>query len=551
MPSPTPDRGISRRQLLAATGAAAVAGGAAATGATLLATRNAPAAGAAASIPPGSGPVLAFTELGNGIPLPSSIPADASPEFRAVAEALLASMRQSPVPGAALAVLHHGREQFAYFGIESLNSHVTVGPDTLFQLGSLTKTYTATAVWRLIDEGKLGVNARVRDYLPDLRLADEDTAAKITVGQLLDHTAGFYGSDGGYAGEDDNAVARYVSERLPTLPQLAPLGVNPSYNNDGFILLGRLIEVVTGTPYRAALASLVLGPLQLGNTLLDRQAALTRPHVDGHYEGPINGTAVRFAVQTPLFVPRAVEPAGGLWATVRDVLAYGRFHLTLGREGPGRGTVATESLQQMQTPAKTWPGLDLSIGRNWFVQEAGGRRAFTHNGDTAGCHAVFLAVPDEQLALALLVNTGGGFAAERAVLNTVATSYPGLAAFNGTFGTTQSLLAAPNTPTVTLPPSGLAQYAGSYADPGQTVTITAGGPQGAPLAMTQVLRETPNGFQAEISGPGAPAVGLTFVGKDAGLINGIERIAFLRDDAGNVGWQAQGLRLTPRTQRPG
>ena len=240
-----------------------------------------------------------------------------------------------------------------------------------------------------------------------------------------------------------------------------------------------------------------------------------------------------------------------MWATVRDVLAYGRFHLTLGREGTGSGTVASESLQQMQTPVKTWPGLDLSIGRNWFVQEAGGRRAITHNGDTAGCHAVFLAVPDERLALALLVNTAGGFAAERAVLNTVATTYPGLAAFNGTFGTTQSLLVAPNTPTVTLPASGLAQYAGSYSDPGQTVTITAGGPQGAPMAMTQVLRTTPNGFEAEIAGPAPLAVGLTFAGEDAGLINGIERIAFLRDAAGSVGWQAQGLRMTPRTQRPG
>ena len=273
----------------------------------MLVTRNGPNGFGGTSTPPGSGPVLAFTELGNGIPLPSSIPADGSPEFRTVAEALLASLRQSPIPGAALAVLHDGREEYAYFGIESLNTHVTVGPLTLFQLGSLTKTYTATAIWRLIDQGKLGVDARVRDFLPDLRLADEDTAARITVGQLLDHTSGFYGSDGGYAGEDDDAVARYVRDRVSQLPQLAPLGAHPSYNNDGFILLGRLIEVVTGTPYRTALASLVLAPLQLDDTLLDRQAALTRPHVDGHYEGPINGSDLRFAVQTPLFVPRAVS----------------------------------------------------------------------------------------------------------------------------------------------------------------------------------------------------------------------------------------------------
>lgn len=521
-----------------------MAGGAVVAGGAALLTREPAASASAPTVE--SVPVLAYDGLGTGTPLPSSIPADASPEFRTVAEALLAMMTRVPIPGAALGVLHDGREEYAYFGVESLNSHVTVGPDTLFQLGSLSKTYTATAIWRLIDEGTLRLDAPVREYLPALKMADEETAARVTIANLLDHTAGFYGSDGAYVGENDQAIARYVDQILPTLPQIFPLGAFPSYNNDGFTLLGRLIEVVHGSTYLAGVNDLVIGPLGLTSTLLDRPAVMGRRHVDGHYQGPIGSGEVRLAVQTPLFLPRAVEPAGGLWATPTDVLAYGRFHLSLGRQGPGSGIVSADSLQQMQDPAQTWPGLDIRIGRNWFVQEEGGVTALSHNGDTAGCHAVFVAFPEQQLAVVLLVNVSGGIAAERAVLNAVATTYPGLQSYVDKLGLTQSFIALGSKP-VTLPAAELARYAGTYSDPGQTMTIATGGPQGAPMSLAQTETTRPNAFTTAITPPPAPTAPLTFADEDVALVNGIEKVSFVRNSAGEIGWLARGLRITPRT----
>src|SRR5262245_27154072 len=144
------------------------------------------------------------------IPLPSSLAADASPEFRAVAEALVAAMRESRIPGAALGILAGDREEHATFGVASLSSLRPVTPATLFQTGSLAKTYTATAIWRLIDEGALGLDAPVRTYLPTLRLSDEATAATVTVANLLDHTAGWYGDDAIDTGSDADALARFV-----------------------------------------------------------------------------------------------------------------------------------------------------------------------------------------------------------------------------------------------------------------------------------------------------------------------------------------------------
>jgi hemophore-related protein len=89
-----------------------------------------------------------------------------------------------------------------------------------------------------------------------------------------------------------------------------------SYNNSASILLGLLIEEVTGTTYNTA----------IGNLLLDRSAVLQRPHSDGHYAGPVNGND-GVAVQAPLWLPRSVDPAGGMWCTTRDVLRYARMHL--------------------------------------------------------------------------------------------------------------------------------------------------------------------------------------------------------------------------------
>jgi CubicO group peptidase (beta-lactamase class C family) len=138
-----------------------------------------------------SGTVLATTGCGRpayalqAAAVPHTVAPDASPRFRAVAERLLAAMAEHQVPGAALGILADGREEHAVFGVTSLANKAPVTADTRFQIGSLTKTYTGTAVMRLIDLGKLDLYAPVRKYLPDLRLMNEDVATRLTVWNLL------------------------------------------------------------------------------------------------------------------------------------------------------------------------------------------------------------------------------------------------------------------------------------------------------------------------------------------------------------------------------
>ncbi len=116
-------------------------------------------------------------------------------EFRSFVEAEVTRRR---VPGVAVGVLHDGVEHTAAFGVTNMDNPLPVDEDTLFQVGSITKTFTATAAMRLVDEGRLELDRPLRAYLPDLQLADPGVAATVTARHLMTHTAGWvgdYGSD--------------------------------------------------------------------------------------------------------------------------------------------------------------------------------------------------------------------------------------------------------------------------------------------------------------------------------------------------------------------
>ncbi len=521
-----------------------------AAAATAVAVAAAPMRRSAAQVTPVASPVAAAAPAGTPaadlpaapLPMPHTLAADASPEFRAVTEALVAAMQEHQVPGAAIGLLAGDREEHATFGVASLSSLRPVTPETLFQIGSLSKTFTSTVIWRLIDEGALALDAPVRTYLPELTLQDEATAAALTVAILLDHSAGFYGDEGFDTGNDDGAIARYVAERLPQLPQIFPVGEFFSYNNAGFTILGRLIEVVTGTTYHAAMNNLLLGPLGLEASLLDHAAVLQRPYADGHVAVPINGRPA-LAVQTPLWVPRSVDPAGGIWSTSRDVIRYGRFHLDAATVAGAANVVSPESLLQMREPAMPIPGTALQMGRDWFVQDLEGQRVFYHGGDTLGQHTDFFAIAEERFALVVLTNgQGGGSPAAIAALDAALSQFPALAPLAGKVGLLSALVAPPDAPTVTLPPEEVAAYAGRYADPGMAVTFAE---QGEGLEVSTEMLDQPGAWAPSIQPPTAPPAAVAFLAEDM-AVAGRQRLPFVRDAEGRVQWVSVGLRLVPR-----
>lgn len=530
---------LSRRRALALAAAAAGLGACAPDPAAPnggAPAQNAPPAAPAQNAPPAE-PAGTPAEF----PLPVGLARDASPQFRAVADAVVAAMRSGRIPGAALGIWSGKREEHAVFGVASLASLRPVVPETLFQIGSITKTYTATAAWRLIEQGALAPEAPVRRYLRGLRLRDEQTAATVTVANLLDHTAGWYGDEIVDTGDDPGALGRYVDTRLPELPQLFGCGEFFSYNNSAFMLLGRLVETAANTDFNEAVQRLVLGPLGLGSSLLDRGAVLARPYADGHIGMPVNGRDA-VVVATPVWIPRCADPAGGIWSTTRDVLRYAR--LQCGEQPPGRAPfLRPASLRAMQDPAVDVPGLDLKMGRSWFVQEADGIRVLVHDGDTLGQHAVLVVVPERRFAFVLLLNGQPGAAAGLAALDAALSRYPGLEALAGKVGLARALLAPADAPVESLSAAQLTAYAGRYVDPGQTTTLEM---SGSGLQKSADLTPPPGSWEPALTAPPAGPVRVSFLGPDSAVAAGM-RMPFVRNDSGDIGWLGDGLRLRPRS----
>ncbi len=134
----------------------------------------------------------------------------------------------------------------------SIENPLPVTPDTLFQVGSISKTFTATALMMLMEAGKVDLDTPVRAYLPDFQLSDESVAARVTLRHLLTHTGGWLGDYFNDFGFGDDAQAKMLIE-IAKLPQLTPLGEVWSYCNTGFNIAGRIIEVITGQSYEAVI----------------------------------------------------------------------------------------------------------------------------------------------------------------------------------------------------------------------------------------------------------------------------------------------------------
>ena len=185
------------------------------------------------------------------------------------------------VPGVAVGILHNGQAYTAGFGVTNVNHPLAVDSDTLFQIGSTTKTITATVAMRLVEAGTLDLDTPIRDYLPELRLADESVTARVTLRHCFTHTGGWLGDYFDDTGDGDDALARYVTN-MADLPQLTPLGKIWSYNNAGFGLAGRVIEAVTGQLYEDVARQLVLQPLGMAMSFFGAADSITHRCAVGH-----------------------------------------------------------------------------------------------------------------------------------------------------------------------------------------------------------------------------------------------------------------------------
>lgn len=431
------------------------------------------------------------------------------------------------IPGAAVGVVCGAEEHVAGLGVTNVEHPLPVDDETLFQIGSITKTFTGTLLMRLVESGSIELDAPVRTYLPDLRLADEDVARRVTLRHLLTHTGGWEGDYFDDFGPGDDALAQMVAA-VGELPQVTPLGEIWSYNNAGFYIAGRVAEVVTGKSFEDAMRELVLEPLGLTMSFFFADEVMTERFAVGHFLENDEITVAR-----PWPIGRAAHPAGGLVCTARDLLRYARFHMGDGETADGIRVLSPESMALMRTPHAAATGLD-EIGLTWFLYRFDEGTTLAHGGGTNGQVSILGIFPEREFAVAVCANgTPGGSELLRETRNLAFRSYVGVE--------------PPDPQTLNLTADELAEYAGRFSSAMVDIDIRV-------EEGELVEHETPRGgFPRKDSPPrpGPPPSLLVFYDRDRavvaeGMFKGT-RSEFLRDGDGRVAWYRAGGRVLKRS----
>ncbi|MFG2514095.1 serine hydrolase [Streptomyces sp. NPDC048584] len=308
------------------------------------------------------------------------------------------------VPGAVLGIARGPHTDVAACGVLNKATGVTVTRDSLFQIGSITKVWTATLAMQLVDEGVLDLDAPVTDVLPELRLADPQVAQRVTMRHLLAHTSGIDGDVFTDTGRGDDCLERFVGQ-LDEAAQNHPLGVTFSYCNSGFVLAGRVIEKLTGMSWDRALRERLCVPLGLEHTVTLPEDALRFRTAMGHdAEGDEPPRPV------PAWsLPRSAGPAGLITATAEDVLAFTRLHLAGGTTPDGARLLSEHAARAMTEQQVELPDtltLGDSWGLGWIRFGWDGHRLIGHDGATLGQSAFLRVLPEQDLAVTLLTNGG-------------------------------------------------------------------------------------------------------------------------------------------------
>ena len=301
------------------------------------------------------------------------------------------------VPGAVLGVSHRGERIVIASGIAGLRNPQAVTADTVFQLGSISKVYTATLLMTVA--GPEILERPVAELVPEAAWMERE----ILIGHLLTHSSGLGGDTFADTGRGDGALRRYVA-RLAELPRDVPPppGVRYSYCNSGFAVLGRLVEVLTGETYDEALRTRLLAPLGATATSTLPEDTILRPVAVGHNRE--EGGVLR-ADEVWSF-PRACGPLGGVCASVPDLLEFAELHLRDGRTAGGTELLDPDVARLMRRRRLDTPPLarPSARGLGWGIYDWPDGELVGHDGETRGQIATLRLLGEHGLALVVLTN---------------------------------------------------------------------------------------------------------------------------------------------------
>ncbi len=438
-----------------------------------------------------------------------------SGQLNALREQVRITMERHAIPGVAFGVSIDGEQLVDGLGVTNVDHPLAVDADTLFQIGSITKTVTGTAAMRLVEQGRLDLDTPVRHYLPDLQLSDANTTAQITMRHLLTHMSGFVGDFFLDTGWGADALDLYVKQ-MANLTQFAPLGTLWSYCNSGFGLAARVIEIITGQTVEQAITELVLTPFGMDRAFFLPWEVMTYRFASGH-----RSTAQGPMVLRPWPIPRSSSAVGSISTSVTQLLRYAEQHLH-----------PDGALAPMQIAQATAGNAADQIGITWMLRDIGGVQIVQHGGATNGQMAQLTLVPERKFAIALLTNSDRGSIHNLELVNWALTAFLGITAEKPVFRSMRA--------------DQLATYAGNYRAALNHLDVTAIGDE----LWVQAI---PQGGFPDVSSPPAPmppAVRVAFSDVDRVVVLDPpykdQRAEFIRDENGQVVWLRFGSRVHRR-----
>lgn len=282
------------------------------------------------------------------------------------------------------------------FGMANMEWAIPNQPDTKFRIGSVTKQFTATLVLQLVEEGKIKLDGKLSDYLPDYR---KDTGDKVTIHQLLNHTSGIpsYTNRPDFLAEvsrDPYGVADFVKKFTSGDLEFEP-GSKFNYNNSGYFLLGAIIEKVTGKSYETVLTERILKPLAMTNSGYDSHAPLLRKRASGYEKRPEG------YVNAPYLDMSLPYAAGSIYSTVEDLFKWDQ---SLYEDK----ILSAESKRLMFTPGLGNYGYGNSISDQPIGKTDQKTKVIQHGGGINGFNSLLTRLVDKQQTIILLDNVGLG-----------------------------------------------------------------------------------------------------------------------------------------------
>lgn len=316
----------------------------------------------------------------------------------------------SPLPGMSVVVVRDGRVLLARgYGVEVVGQAAPMTPRSSSGIGSLAKSFTALAVLQLADRGLLALEDPVVKHLPWFRTADERMSRRVTVRMLLSNTSGLPSLDAQWVGDldtSDDAMERLARSLSRYRMQREP-GTAFEYSNEGWVVLGLLVQQLSGERYADYLQRHLLDPLEMqrSTTQLARFEALGVLH--GHTSG-----VRRFAPARPQY-QAAAQPAGSMLHASADDLGHYLIALLDGGVYGGRRIVSEGALRALWTPVVSFPGPTVEQGGTgaplhyalgWMVDEIDGRTVVHHAGGTRTMSSETFLEPATRTGVSILIN---------------------------------------------------------------------------------------------------------------------------------------------------